>query len=73
MTKRDPDPLMLAIRLTRRQREISQSDLGALIESDGGQVSRWELGDTDPRLSTVRRLLDALGMDVVLVDKASVR
>jgi transcriptional regulator with XRE-family HTH domain len=52
---------------------MSQSDLGGLMNADGGQVSHWERGDTDLRLSTLRRLLDALGLDVVIVPKRPVR
>jgi len=70
---RKPDPLMVALREARIQCGLSQAALGGLIESDGGQVSHWELGNRDLRLSSVRRMLDALGLDVLIVDKRPVR
>lgn len=65
------DPLMVTLARIRFQRHMSQV---ALAESAGVQhssLNRWECGRAEPRLSSLRALLDALGLDLEVVPMAS--
>jgi predicted transcriptional regulator len=70
---REPDRLLVALRAARVDQGISQVALSVLMGTDPGSISHWEVGDTDMRLSSLRRYLDAIGKDVVVVDKPLLR
>lgn len=52
------------IRKLRESQGLSQHDLALRLNLDPSAVARIELRDKLPRLSTVRRYADALGVDV---------
>lgn len=52
------------IRKLRESQGLSQHDLALRLNLDPSAVARIELRDKPPRLSTVRRYADALGVDV---------
>lgn len=57
----------------RRQRNTKKRTLGVLAGLAGmspQHLSEVESGKVDPRLSTVERICDALGLTVMLVPKA---
>ena len=52
------------LRRLRKQADLSQEDLGARAGIQMADISRYEGGHRDPRISTVARLADALGVPV---------
>ncbi|MFI5340333.1 MAG: helix-turn-helix domain-containing protein [Candidatus Methylomirabilales bacterium] len=53
------------VREWRKLRGLSQRALAERAEVGYVLVARLELGQTDPRLSTLHRLAEALGIDVM--------
>lgn len=58
---------MIKLNILRNQRNITQSDLADKMKASQGTVSRLESNDTDPRVSTVRAYVKALGGDLELI------
>jgi len=58
-------PIAETLRSWRTIREFSQRALAARAGMPYPMIAKLELGQTDPRLSTLRRLAEALGIDVV--------
>jgi len=50
------------LRALRRQKNLSQSDLGKLVDLHFTHVSRYERGLSRPTADTLKRLADALGV-----------
>jgi transcriptional regulator with XRE-family HTH domain len=50
------------LRALRRQKNLSQSDLGQLVDLHFTHVSRYERGLSRPTADTLKRLADALGV-----------
>ena len=57
------------LRKIRRDREIAQQDLAATAGLAQNQISYFETGRTKPTLSTLTLWVDALGYELVLVEK----
>ena len=51
------------IRKTRKKRELSQADLGAISKVDPAQIGRFERGQAEPKISTLRNIADALDVE----------
>lgn len=47
---------------TRKKAKITQAELARRIGSDKGCISRVENGQTEPKISTFYRIMDALGI-----------
>ena len=58
-------PIGEQLKAWRAVRGLSQRDLAERAGVVYPLVARLELGQTDPRLSTLHRLAEALGIDVV--------
>lgn len=56
--------LIAALRAVREHLELSQAELGARMGVSQATVSAFESGESEPRLSTVRRYAHALGANV---------
>lgn len=54
------DPLVVRLRERRELLELSQRALARLIGVGHGHLSRIETGVVDPKLSTLRRMVEAL-------------
>lgn len=54
------DPLVVRLRERREALELSQRALALLIGVGHGHLSRIETGVVDPKLSTLRRMVEAL-------------
>lgn len=54
----------------RLQAGLSQSDLATLMATQQPAIARLERGDSDPSLSTLQKLANALGQNVETVIKA---
>ncbi len=57
------------LRAARRARRLSQRELAEYAGVPRSTVDRIEAGRTDPRLSTVTALSDAVALELVLVDQ----
>lgn len=62
-----PDAPLAALRMSRG---LSQRELAGRLGTSQSRLSRIEAGLDDPRLSTVRKLADALAVDVNAIDEA---
>jgi transcriptional regulator with XRE-family HTH domain len=58
------DGLAINLRTARRRTNMTQEQLAGLAGLGAGTVARLELGGEDPRISTVRKLADALGVEL---------
>lgn len=58
----DLDPLIARLRARRLELEWSQRRLAREAGIGHGHLSRIEGGEVDPKISTVRRLADLLGV-----------
>jgi len=73
---KDPDfPALLRssrmvhrLRLARKRSGITQVQVAARLGSQQSAVARFERGEGDPRLSTVERYADLLGLRLALID-----
>lgn len=48
----------------RAEHELTQSQLAALVGMPQPQIARLEEGEVEPRMSTLRRIAKALGVDL---------
>lgn len=55
--------LGIALRNARKQRGLSQTQLGALIGRQSGEISRWETGERPLTPDRVGQILNALGIN----------
>lgn len=67
------DPLITQLRERRHQRRVKPYVLADLSGVCFQAVYKVESGERDPRLSTLRRLADALGCDIALVPRTTDR
>lgn len=58
------DLLGLAIKQTRQQRKLTQTQLGELVGLDKVQISKIEKSIQDERLETVLKIFNAMGVKV---------
>ena len=58
------DPLVVRLRERRQGLELSQRALAQQIGVGHGHLSRIETGAVDPKLSTVRRMAEQLGVPI---------
>jgi transcriptional regulator with XRE-family HTH domain len=56
------DPLIARLAARRRERNLSQRKVAEDVGVGHGHLSQIETGAVDPKLSTVRRLADYLGI-----------
>ncbi len=61
--------LLARIRAERREKRMSQSQLGRMLRMPQSQIARIEQGNRDVRLSTLLELARALGLEPMLVPK----
>ncbi|MFR5007977.1 MAG: helix-turn-helix transcriptional regulator [Limosilactobacillus vaginalis] len=50
------------LKALRVRKGLNQGELGKLIGVSYGTVSKWENGETDPRLNKISKLAKALGV-----------
>lgn len=55
--------IITSLKILRERKRLSQRELGESAGIGSGALSRIESGRTDPRISTVEKLLNALGVD----------
>lgn len=60
-----PKPIAETVKAWRRARGLSQRALAERAGMPYPMIARLELGQTDPRLSTVERLAETLGIRLV--------
>lgn len=58
------DPLIARLAARRRELSMSQRELGSAIGVGHGHLSQIETGVVDPKLSTLRRMADRLGVQI---------
>jgi transcriptional regulator with XRE-family HTH domain len=58
------------LRAAREARGLTQADVAMATGIAVPNLSRIESGDVDPRLGTVKRILDALGLELQLALKS---
>ncbi len=58
------DPVVVRLRERREMLEWSQRSTALAIGIGHGHLSRIETGGVDPKLSTLRRLADCLGVQL---------
>jgi DNA-binding XRE family transcriptional regulator len=56
------DPLVVRLRERRMERGLSQRAMAGLMRVGHGHLSRIETGVVDPKLSTIRRMAELLGV-----------
>jgi len=61
--------IITAIRNARNLAGYSQKQLERLTGVKQPVISRMEKGETDPRLSTIMKILEPLGKTLVVIDK----
>jgi transcriptional regulator with XRE-family HTH domain len=61
--------LLDRIRVQRREKRMSQSQLGHMLHMPQSQIARIEQGNRDVRLSTLLELSRALGLEPMLIPK----
>lgn len=61
--------LARTIRLQRRRRGLSQSELGSRLKMPQSQIARIEKGESDVRLSTLAGIARALDLEPMLVPR----
>ncbi|MGH2588563.1 MAG: helix-turn-helix domain-containing protein [Dehalococcoidia bacterium] len=54
------------IRRLRRERGLSQAELARKAHTSQAAIARLELGDVDPKISTLDRVCEALGADLLI-------
>lgn len=52
------------MRMRREEMGLSQEQLAQRLDVDQRQVSRWELGTSDLKISTLIKVVDVLNVDV---------
>jgi len=57
-----PDSFARRLRQLRKQRDLSQTELGKLADLHYTHIGRYERGTSRPSADAVRRLADALGV-----------
>ena len=72
------DAVAEMIRSARKDAALSQAELAERLATTQSAVSRWERGHDEPRISTLRSILQACGRRLVLesvddVDRAQIR
>lgn len=65
------NPLMAQLMETRKQIGLSQGDVGRIAGYAQESINQWENGVHEPRLSSFVNFANALGYEVVLVEKES--
>ena len=58
------DPLVVRLHARRLELELSQRALAESIGVGHGHLSRIETGAVDPKLSTIRRMAERLGVPI---------
>lgn len=66
-----PKDLGTAVKNLRKDKELTQANLGKLVGLDQKKVSLIENGNPNIRIDSMFRLLSALGVGVVLQPKAT--
>ena len=53
------------IKRIRKEKDISQGEIGRILEVDKGFISNIEAGKTNPTLATIAKIAKAIGVSVV--------
>lgn len=64
-----PEDILRTIRLQRRNRRMSQSQLGSVLHMPQSHLARIETGASDVRLSTLTEIARALDLEPMLIPK----
>lgn len=48
------------LKIARKQKSLSQADLGRLLGVQAQTIGRWETGKSEPNLETINKLCEAL-------------
>jgi len=67
-----PDELLHRLKVTRKNKKLSQRELAKMTSVQQAQISHIESGQIDPRLSTLRSILHALDLELIAVPRQSV-
>jgi transcriptional regulator with XRE-family HTH domain len=54
------------IREARRRAGLTQRELGDRSHRAGSAISRWERGEVEPSITTLREIIDAAGFELVI-------
>lgn len=54
------------IYMARNRAHLTQAELGRRLSLPQSQISRWERGQVEPSLETLRRLVRACGLELTL-------
>ncbi|HTP77730.1 MAG TPA: helix-turn-helix transcriptional regulator [Rhizomicrobium sp.] len=65
-------PLIRALRAARIDKRISQTTLGERMGVSKERLCAWEIGRQGPLLKDLERWVDALGLEIELMDKIEV-
>lgn len=57
------------IKLKRKEKKITLQELGTLVDMTKSTLSMIENGVRDSQLSTIEKVIEAIGCEIVLVDK----
>jgi transcriptional regulator with XRE-family HTH domain len=60
-----------SVRVARARRKWTQAQVAARAGTTADRVSGIESGNVDPRLSTVARIAEALGIQVTITENAA--
>lgn len=52
------------LRRIRKQLNLSQRQLGAMLGKDGSHISKWETGVNEPNIDNIRQLAECLNVTV---------
>lgn len=63
------DPILTELRLIRLASGRSQQEVADTAGVIQSSLSFWERGDRPIRLDTLRKVLDAFGLDLAIVEK----
>lgn len=69
MSRRQPDPFIVALRSRRVSLGMSQRDVAELAGFNQGSLSEWESGATAPLLASLRRWAEVLDCDMTLAPR----
>lgn len=61
-----PDSLGLALRTERKNKNLSQQEVGDLIDIEQHTISKVENGNSGTSLNTLFRILAALDLEIVI-------
>ena len=73
MTLHNPEQLGAAIRLKRKEKSLTQSELAKLLGAERKWVLRLESGNSKAEIGLILRAIEVLGLRASLADKGQLR